>query len=120
MLTDTFLDNAETEANGMIDLTEEDDPMYDNQRDINRLAAHAIALVKDSRKIRSELSRLRSLESRLTDVEKIEDLIEEHLAITLGIPMEWYKESHVKEVTEFAKAFIRYVNGEECTISDSP
>src|SRR3990167_331810 len=41
---------------------------------------------------------------RTEDVEKIEDLIEEHLAMTLGIPAEWYEKSHVGEVTVFAIA----------------
>jgi len=51
------------------------------------------------------------LAARAEDVEKIEDLIEEHLAMTLGIPAEWYEKSHVGEVSAFASAIAAYLKG---------
>jgi hypothetical protein len=61
----------------------------------------------------AELTRLRSLAERAEDVEKIEDIIEEHLAMTLGVPTEWYMTSHVGEVSVFARAIVAYLKGEE-------
>jgi len=49
---------------------------------------------------------------RAEDVEKIEDIIEEHLAMTLGIPAEWYEKSHVGDVSVFARAVVAYLKGE--------